>query len=177
MAWNGFPLHVRKFLCNKFLKKTTKTNRTSEEKSTLWLNLPYLGKNGQFLINNLEKKLRKCLSDFKFKIVLKTNKISMFCSNKDKIEKIKKANVVYLFTCPGCSKKYIGKTQRNIVTRLEEHAKGNQESAIYQHLNTCPFYEEYLNLFSLFHTEIDTYLHRYNTIKNCTTILDVESHW
>ena len=177
MAWNGFPLHVRKFLCNKFLKKTTKTNRTSEEKPTLWLNLPYLGKNGQFLINNLEKKLRKCLSDFKFKIVLKTNKISMFCSNKDKIEKIKKANVVYLFTCPGCSKKYIGKTQRNIVTRLEEHAKGNQESAIYQHLNTCPFYEEYLNLFSLFHTEIDTYLHRYNTIKNCTTILDVESHW
>ena len=177
MAWNGFPLHVRKSLCNRFLKETTKSDRTSEEKPTLWLNIPYLGKNGQNLINNLEKKLSKCLSDFKLRVVLKTNKISMFCSNKDKIEKIKKANVVYLFTCPGCSQKYIGKTERNLITRLDEHARGHQDSAIHQHLGSCSYYNEYVKLFGLFYDKIDLCLHRYNTIKNNITILDVESHW
>ena len=94
MAWNGFPSHVRKYICNKFLKQTKKTDRTLVEKPTLWLNLPYLGKSGQFLVNNLEKKLNKSLSDFKLKVMYKTNKLAMFCSNKDKLIPLNKGNVV-----------------------------------------------------------------------------------
>ena len=82
MAWNNFPMHVRKSLCNKFsdIKEKTPNDRTSENSPTLWLNIPYLGKNGDFLIKNLEKKLKKSLSDFNLKVVYKTNKIAMFCS-------------------------------------------------------------------------------------------------
>ena len=45
----------------------------------------------------------------------------MFCSNKDNIQFQQKANVVYRITCPGCYTKYIGKTDRNILTRKDEH--------------------------------------------------------
>ena len=177
MAWNDFPLHVRKSLCNKFLKETNKMNRTLEEKPTLWLNVPFLGKNGQFLVKRLEKKLRKSLSDFKFKVVLKTNKMSMFCSNKDRLSQKEKANVVYLFSCPGCSKKYIGKTERNLTTRLDEHARGNSDSAIHQHLTSCSHYGELLDLYKLFYGDIDIFKHFINTILDNTIILDSHTHW
>ena len=49
------------------IKDKTPNNRTSENSPTLWLNIPYLGKNGDFLIKNLEKKLKKSLSDFNLK--------------------------------------------------------------------------------------------------------------
>ena len=75
----------------------------------------------------------------------KTNKLAMFCSNKDKLIPLNKANVVYLFTCPGCSKTYIGKTERNLITRLEEHVEG-RESAINLHLNVCSSYHDTLSL-------------------------------
>ena len=184
MAWNGFPSHVRKSLCNKFLKETKKNDRTSDTKPTLWLNLPYLGKNGQFLVNNLEKKLRKSLSNFKLKITYKTNKLAMFCSNKDKISPLNKANVVYLFTCPGCSKTYIGKTERNLITRLEEHVEG-RDSAINLHLNSCSFYHDYLSFYKIFYDDFYKIFyedfsfqsHKHSTILSCTKVLDIETNW
>ena len=45
----------------------------------------------------------------------------MFCSNKDHIQFQQKANVIYRITCLGCYNKYIEKTERNIITRLDEH--------------------------------------------------------
>ena len=52
-----------------------------------------------------------------------TKNLSMFCSSKDQIPTDQKANLMYRFTCPGCNEKYIGKTDRNIITRLHEHEK------------------------------------------------------
>ena len=179
MSWNGFPSRVRKTLCNKFQKETTKVDRTNIEKPMLWLNLPYLGKNGQFSVKNLERKLRKCLSDFKLKVVCRTNKFSMFCSNKDKIDPLKKANVVYCFTCPGCAKKYIGKTERNLITRVEEHARGKKgdDSAIHSHLESCTNFNEYLNLYKLFYGDINLFSHYKITIMENTSVLDSETNW
>ena len=156
MEW--VPSHVRRSICNKCLKETKKTDRTLVEKPTLWLNLPYLGKSGQFLVNNLEKKLNKSLSDFKLKVMYKTNKLAMFCSNKDKLNPLNKANVVYSFTCPGCSKTYIGKTERNLITRLEEHVEG-RESAINLHLNVCSSYHDTLSLFKILYDKFNFKMH------------------
>ena len=74
----------------------------------------------------------------------------MFCSNKDRIEPLNKANVIYQFSCPGCSVKYIGKTERNLAVRLKEHGKGEVDSAINKHLQSCPLYLEIMNQFQLF---------------------------
>ena len=182
MAWNNFPLHVRKTLKAKFLSDRPPKNRTSDEKVTLWLNLPYLGREGEFLINKLKTKLKKSLSVFNLRTVYKTNSISMFCSNKDKMSDLKKANVIYKFKCPGCSKYYIGKTERNLVTRLEEHGKNQSkekmDAAIKNHLLTCNFYNDILSYFKLFNfTDIDLKAHHIQSVLDNTTILDYNDNW
>ena len=179
MAWNNFPLSVRKRLCNRFSKDNHPKDRTPETKPTLWLNVPYLGKNGDFLIKNLEKKLQKSLSDFKLKVIYKTNKIAMFCSNKDPIKNLMKSNVVYCFTCPGCAKTYVGKTDRNLVTRLTEHANGKgEDSAISFHLrNKCPSYNDLTNFNKILNPDFSPKEHIFNTIINNTSIIDRESNW
>ena len=59
---------------------------------------------------------------------------------KDQIPKMMKSYVVYQFNCPSCNDSYIGKTERNLCIRTEEHACSDKESAIYDHINICRYY-------------------------------------
>ena len=72
----------------------------------------------------------------------------MFCSNKDHIQFQQKANVIYRITCPGCYNKYIGKTDKSIKARLDEH-ETKPGQAMYQHLTNCAQSAEYLNFYAL----------------------------
>ena len=45
----------------------------------------------------------------------------MFCSSKDFVQFQQKANVVYKITWPGCFNKYIGKTDKYTIARIDEH--------------------------------------------------------
>ena len=47
--------------------------------------------------------------------------MAMFCSAKGKINITQKANIIYDIQCPTCKEHYIGKTNRCLVTRLDEH--------------------------------------------------------
>ena len=71
-------------------------------------------------------------------------KMPFFTNTKDKTPSLSQSSVVYKFTCPGCSCNYIGKTKWTLHERTEEHAypnkKCNKQSAIYEHLSTCPHY-------------------------------------
>ena len=49
------------------------------------------------------------------------NKTAIFCSAKDSIPIHQKANVIYKASCLGCHEYYVGKTDRNLFTRLSEH--------------------------------------------------------
>ena len=82
---------------------------------------------------------------------MEKNKLAMFCSNKSRLLPKRKSHVVYNFICPECSSSYIGKTDRNLITRLEEHSKppssssqyfkgddSSNKSAVNFHLRTCP---------------------------------------
>ena len=65
-----------------------------------------------------------------------------FTNTKDKTPSLSQSFVVYKFTCPGCSCNYIGKTERTLHERTDEHAysnkTSNEQNAIYEHLSTCP---------------------------------------
>ena len=61
----------------------------------------------------------------KFVFVYQTKKISYFPPKKDKIPDLERSDVVYEFSCPGCSATYIGKAVRNLRKRPSEHAKFN----------------------------------------------------
>ena len=77
---------------------------------------------------------RKCL--FHKIVSYETKKTAMFCSAKDSIPIHQKTNVIYKITCPGFNEYYIGKTDRNLVWRLNEHAS-REGQPIYQHLSKC----------------------------------------
>ena len=68
--------------------------------------------------------------------------MSFFTNTKDKTLSLSQLSVVYKFTCPGCCCNFIGKSQRTLHERTEEHAypnkKNNEQSAIYEHLSTYP---------------------------------------
>ena len=93
-----------------------------DDRKVIWINLPYLGKKGEQLTNSLIRKLKRSFNEnIKFKKVYKTSKLSMFCNTKDNISAEQNSNVIYGITCPGCFKKYIGKTDRKVITKLDEH--------------------------------------------------------
>ena len=150
MSWNGFPTKVRNFLIKKLKAKLCNDNNiilhennenNDDSVPKTWLKLPYLGRQGEFLVKNLIRKIRRSLKiHVKIIAVYQTKKTPFFLPNKDKILDSNKANVVYEFSCPGCGHSYVGKTERSLETRLSEHANINsyKTSAITQHLLNCP---------------------------------------
>ena len=92
-------------------------------------------------INKLYKSYKREINA-KFVTHYKATKISFFTNTKDKTPSLSQSSVVYRFTYPGCSCSYIGKMERTLHERTEEYAypskKSNEQSAIYQHMATCP---------------------------------------
>ena len=109
----------------------------------------------------------------------------MFCSNKDKIPDSLKSNCVYHFTCPGCASDYVGKTDRNFITRITEHGtyRKDQTSAVYNHLSSCPSFKELLSIFMLpcdrdaSMLSINIPQHILETVKNNTKIIALNDSW
>ena len=88
------------------------------------------------MVKKLIRKLQRNLTKpAKFIVIYQTKKVSYFLSKKDKIPDFERNDLVYEFSCPGCSATYIGKTVRNLRTWLTEHAKLNT-SAVSEHLTT-----------------------------------------
>ena len=91
-----------------------------------------------------------------------TTSCSVSC--KDKTPKESQSSIVYKFSCPGCSKSYIGKNGICLYTRLNEHPKTDKHSQIYKHINDCEHFTYITNLLKLNIDESDT-----NDCSFCTT--------
>ena len=98
----------------------------------------------------------------------------MLCSNKDHIQFQQKANVIYRTICPGYHNKYSRKTDRNIITRLDEHGT-KPDQPMYQHLKNCAQFAEYLKFYALpdaINTIVSKELHLHNAVTENTKIID-----
>ena len=106
----------------------------------------------------------------------------MFCSTKDPIPTFQKANIIYEITCPGCHDKYIGKTDRCLFTRLNEHAS-RLDQPMHQHFMNCDLFHDYLNLFALPSInetgffDIDIKSHMLTATLNNFRIIDRDNNW
>ena len=122
-------------------------NTTNNDLETIWIKILYLGyKGGQFL-KSLKTKLKHHFTrKVKFRIMQSTQKLSFYTNMKDQIPKLMKSYVVYQFNFPGCNDSYIGKTERNLCTRTEEHPYSD-EASIYDHIKNCSYYSYFENLF------------------------------
>ena len=154
LSWNGFPSYIRKKLLKQFSDSVAERNDRPSPVSTniddeidhLSLKIPYMGANGEKLVKTLKRKIRANLSrKVDIRIVYTTNKMSKFCGVKDKIPEDQKHNIIYSIRCPGCGKKYVGKTSCCFRKRMEEHGS-KSDQPMYQHLSSC---EEFAYLVGL----------------------------
>ena len=72
----------------------------------------------------------------------------MFCFVKDKIPAHHKFNVIYTIEFPGCGEDYVGKTDRCVITRLNEHSNRSDQPK-FQHLQHCEKILETMTLYQL----------------------------
>ena len=89
MSWNGYPHYIR----NKIIKclenrKNTKNNYILEQENTatVFYRTPYAGVQGETLIKNLARKLKRHIDEpFKLRNIYCTKKLSYYCNTKDKV--------------------------------------------------------------------------------------------
>ena len=128
----------------------SQNDSSDDTRPKIWLRIPFTGKQGEFLVKKLLKKIqRNLIQPVKFVVIYDTKKISYFLPKKDKIPNPSRSNIVYEFTCPGCNSSYVGKTERNLATRLSEHSDP-QKSSISKHLSECEHANYILNLNHIF---------------------------
>ena len=84
----------------------------------------------------------------KFAVIYDTKKISFYCNFKDKVPHEQRNNIVYRIRCPGCGGKYIGKTERCLISRMNEHGTRDTEP-MFKHLSECEMFKETCTLYAL----------------------------
>ena len=152
LAKNGYTRDFRENFIGKFLNKKREiaqvVNSDPEERAIrveprkVFCRLPY--------IDGMSQKVQKTIRGFlgkydptgiKFKLVFLDNcsYLGDRFSFKDKGPLLMRSNVVYHLTC-SCGEQYIGETERNLVDRMEEHARteGSGLSAVGEHLRANP---------------------------------------
>ena len=153
---------------------TNSRSGDDDDRKKICLDLPYNGKLGEKLVTSLTKKL-KLYFKVNVKIIVKyrTNTLSMFCPTKDRISWNQKANVIYIIQCLGCQNDYVGKTDRNLITRLSEHGK-KEDQPMFQHFRSCEEFNYKLNLCSLgdIFSDTRTVDHREHV---CNSVLTIAS--
>ena len=105
----------------------------------------------------------------------------MFCSVKDKIPTHQKSNVIYTIKWPECDEDYVGKTDRCVIKRLNEHSN-RSDQPMFQHLQHFETFLETITLYQL--PDIDTDVstvnlqaHIANAVYDNWKILDSNTNW
>ena len=186
MSWNGFPKYVGRSIIKKTLqkKKGAVTDKSElDEIPKIWFRIPYIGPTGEQLAKRCISKLKRCSKeDLNFILLYDTKKLSFFCSNKDPVPENLRAHVIYEFQCPGCKAKYIGKTDRCLGLRLDEHSHA-ETSAIGKYLNECEHFHFIVNLYNisvfsdLDQAVIQHYYHIHAAVLQNTRIIDKNNNW
>lgn len=178
-AYNGFPKWVVKSTiksCN-----TTNRARSPDEEDvavSLFLQLPYLGKEGEQIVRRTKKKLARVFKEkVRINVTFKTKKISFLTSNKDKVPIMSNSFVVYQYECPACSETYVGKTESTLFNRTMEHAWTQKDSAIYQHFHECEGWKHMVGIAECLGDPVDAKELRLNAVRENTCVIGRSDNW
>ena len=85
---------------------------------------------------------------------------------------------MYEFTCPGCNATYIGKTDRNLLTRVTEHSKHNSNSEVFNHIDSCTQFKHIHDILCLPDLlDNGSPIPLQEVIMSNTNIIDSHKHW
>ena len=123
---NGYPSYLfdkvtKTFLCKKFSNQPT-LPVTTVKKDHKYVKLPYIGRLSYDLRKQLKTLLQTNYPQIKFTFVFtNTNTIGNFLKRRVNRGTNLVSNVVYLFTCPSCTARYVGSTLCWLRGRIVEH--------------------------------------------------------
>ena len=119
MSQNGYPKQVWNSVIKGLGSNRSRFLTDDDYRKKMWLDLPCNGKLEKNLATSLIKKLKRYLKEnVNIAVKYRTKKLSTFCPTEDIISQNQKANVIYIIQYPGCHNDYLGKTERNLITRL-----------------------------------------------------------
>ena len=89
--------------------------------------------------------------------------------------------MIYKIKCPGCGCHYIGKTDRNFVTRMKEQGSREYEP-MYTHLDTCSDFQDLVHFNGIDchddkHFKINPKLHIFNAVMSNCEIIHRHNQW
>ena len=87
-----------------------------------------------------------------------------------------KSYVVYRFCCPGFNSKYIGKSERNLCVRLEEHTTDNG-SLVFNTISDFANCQCTKNLYCVENKSFDAYRYNITSMQENKTITDSATNW
>ena len=147
---------------------------------TLHAFLPYNGKEAEGIARRCKSRLSKLFKKdkkIKFNFQFKTTKVSFFTSNKDKIPFLSNSFVIYNYTCPGCRKSYIGKTETTLFNRTKEHGWTQKDSAVHTHFSNCQAWKEIVGMFEMLDDNIDQMKFQINAVRDNTEVIRRSDNW
>ena len=148
----------------------------------LILKIPYMGPEGDKLVKTLKKKIQRNLSErLNIRVIYMTNKLSNFCSEKDKIPEGQRSNVIYKIKCPGCGENYVGKTSCCFQKRMDEHGT-KSDQPMFLHLENCEPFKYISTLHDLPSNGSDSHginrkLHIHEAVKENSKVLLSSNDW
>ena len=74
--------------------------------------------------------------------------VRCLCFVKDRVPTHQKSNVIYTIKCPGYGEDYVGKTDRCVITRLNEHSNRSDQPK-FQCFQHCEKFLETMTLYQL----------------------------
>ena len=127
---NEYPITILNKEIKRFLRDKFEPRLNYRVKGKpVFLVLPYGGEKTDELKRRLNSLINKFYPQIEFNLMFKTPKtIGNFFNFKDKTPQHLRSKVVYKVSCSDCDGFYIGKTCRNLITRIEEHKVGKNSS-------------------------------------------------
>ena len=180
-SYNGFP----RWIVKNVIQQTQKKRRTKEpdqddDVTTLYMSLPFSGKEAESIVKRSKRRLMKLFKkekNVKFSIFFESTKISFFTSNKDKIPDLSNSNVIYQYYCAGYGAEYVGKTETTLFNRTKEHGWSQKDSAINKHFKTCRGWKEIIGLLQIFDPDVDEMQLQINSVRENTKIIRRSKNW
>ena len=87
------------------------------------------------------------------------------------------SGIVYEYTCPGCSERYIGKTESTLFNRTNQHAWKQKDSAVYKHFKECEGLAHIKGLLQCDAEMVDDKQLQINTVRDNTKIIGRSDNW
>ena len=86
--------------------------------------------------NYYKKMVSTFCTDIDIKLVFTQFKIRRWFGVREAIPTDLRLQVIYKFSCAGCSACYVGETNRHFATRVREHLSSDKHSHIFKHLRS-----------------------------------------